>query len=138
MPSTTQTTERWRDVGVTHWHLIEPREWSVHDTTRFDTERMRAERVRSSAGVARTPAEVVQWLGETLDKLVAEFGLDEAMLRQSGLDTPEKRALVDEVRRDMADNGRDVCSMLAIRGGRICHYSAYAMTERDCSAPHPS
>lgn len=108
----------------------------MHDTTRFDNERMRAERVRSSAGVARTPGDVVAWLDETLDKLVAGHGLDEVMLRSSGIDTVEGRALVTEVRLEMASHGRDVCSMLAIRGGRICHYSAYAMTGQDCTAPH--
>jgi hypothetical protein len=36
-------SDRWRELGVVHWHLIEPREWSVNDSARFDTERAEAE-----------------------------------------------------------------------------------------------
>jgi hypothetical protein len=58
---------RWRDQGVVHWHLIEPREWGINESARFDTERADAERARSSAGVARTPGDVVAWMTSVTD-----------------------------------------------------------------------
>lgn len=117
-----------------HWHLIEPREWNVHDATRFDNDRMRAERVRSSAGVATSVAEVVAWLDDTLDKLIAQHELSAEQLDSSGLGTLVDRERLTQVRTEMAEHGRDICAMLAIRGGRIVHYSAYA--EPGCTAPH--
>jgi hypothetical protein len=127
---------RWREVGVTHWHLIEPREWAISDSARFSTEDMRASRVRSSAGVARDPHEVVAWLTATLDKLISEHGLTEEILQQSGILTPEGRRSKDETAFWMASRGMDVCAMQALKGGRISHYSAYAMTAQECTAPH--
>ncbi|MGH3587475.1 MAG: hypothetical protein ACRDQ0_14240 [Pseudonocardia sp.] len=127
---------RWRDVGVTHWHLIPPREWAVSDSARFSTENARTERVRSSAGVARSPHEVLDWLQSTLDTLISEHGHDDAMLRSSGILTEEDRRSKAENQFWMAMFGKDVCCMLALRGGRISHYTAYAMTERECSVPH--
>ena len=43
---------------VTHWHLIEPREWAIADSARFSQEDMQASRVRSSAGAAWGPHDV--------------------------------------------------------------------------------
>jgi hypothetical protein len=68
---------RWREVGVVHWHLIEPREWPVNDSARFSTERAEAERGRASAGVAGSPHEVATWMTEVTDKLIAENHADE-------------------------------------------------------------
>lgn len=127
---------QWRERGVTHWHLIEPREWSITDNARFDTDRVRAERVRSSAGVARSPHEVLAWLSETTWALVEAYSLGEGALRQSGLDTSLRRRALDETRFWMAMHGMDLCSMLATRDTQIIHYSAYAMTALQCTAPH--
>lgn len=121
---------------MTHWHLLAPVRWSMHDTARFDTERMRVERLRPTAGVARTPADVVQWLDDTLDALIVNHGLNDAMLRSSGIATPTDRASLSDTRLFMAERGLDVLSMLALRGGEVAHYGAHAMTERECSAPH--
>lgn len=127
----------WRDTGrITHWHLIAPREWSMDDPARFDTGRMRAERVRSSAGVARSPQEVADWLTATMLGLVETHRLGEETLRQSGIATEADRFSKAETQFRMAMFGMDVCSMLAVGSRRIVHYSAYAMTVRDCSAPH--
>ncbi len=127
---------RWREVGVTHWHLIEPREWATSDSTRFSTEDMRASRVRSSAGVARDPHEVAAWLSATLDKIISEHGLTEEILQQSGILTPQGRRSKDETAFWMASRGMDVCAMQALKGGRISQYTAYAMTAQECTAPH--
>jgi hypothetical protein len=125
---------RWREVGVVHWHLIEPREWPVNDSARFSTERAEAERGRASAGVAGSPHEVTTWMTEVTDKLIAENHLDEQSLRSSGLGTPADRRSREETRFRMAMVGMDVCSMLALRPGRIAHFSAYSVTY--CTAPH--
>jgi hypothetical protein len=106
---------RWREQGVIYWHLIEPREWSITDSARFDTERAAAERTRASAGVAGSPREVVAWITSVTEQLIADNGLDEESLRSSGL---------EETRFRMAMLGFDVCSMLALKGGRIAHFSA--------------
>lgn len=127
----------WRDAkGVTHWHLVDPREWRMDDPLRFNTERMRAERVRSSAGVARSPQEVVDWLVATMLGLVESHGLREERLRQSGIATEAQRFSKSETQFRMAMFGMDVCAMLALNDRQIVHYSAYAMTAQDCSAPH--
>lgn len=125
---------QWREVGVGHWHLIEPREWAISDTARFDTERARVERVRSSAGVARTPHEVVTWLEETQNQVISENGLTREIGRQSGILTPQGRFSKAEMAFWMATRGMDVCRMQALKGRRIAHFSAYAMI--DCTAPH--
>jgi hypothetical protein len=49
----------------------------MSDPTRFDTEQAKAEQVRSSAGVARSPQEVVARLDETLDKLISQHNFDD-------------------------------------------------------------
>lgn len=117
-----------------HWHLMAPREWRTTDPERFSDERARVERKSPTAGVARTPDEVVAWLEETLDNLIAEHEHTPEMLRSSGIATPEDRASRAETARWMAGLGKDVCSVLALRGGRIAHYSAYA--EPECTAIH--
>jgi hypothetical protein len=127
---------RWREVGVTHWHLIEPREWAISDSARFSTEDMRASRVRSSGGVARDPHEVVAWLTATLDRIISEHGLTAEVLHQSGILAPEGRRSKDETAFWMASRGMDVCAMQALKSGRILHYSVYAMTAQECTAPH--
>lgn len=125
--------ERWRQIGVTHWHLIPPHEWAISDSARFSTENMRAERARS-AGASRSPQETVAWLDGTLQRLIGQHRHDEAMLRSSGILTEADRLSVTQTRFFMATRGLDVCAMLALRGGRIAHYSAYAMTELECTA----
>lgn len=115
-----------------HWHLIEPREWSMQDRDRHDHDRMQSERSRADA-VAHTPAEAVEWLIETTRELVAHHGLTDDQLRSSGLldeDDMERRI---GVWREMADRGESVCRMLAVGERRIVHYSAYAV---DCYTQH--
>ena len=127
-------TERWREVGVTHWHLIEPREWNIDDKTRHDQQRVRAERVRSSAGVARSPQEVVKWMEATATKLFERHRLTQAQLRSSGIATVVDRRMREQTRLTMATLGLDVCALLAVGSTRIVHYNAYAMTANDCTA----
>ncbi|OLT12255.1 hypothetical protein BJF78_24650 [Pseudonocardia sp. CNS-139] len=127
----------WRDTaGVTHWHLFDGREWSLADPDRFNTERERVERVRSSAGVARSPHEVVEWLAATREQVIAQYEVPEELLRQKGILTAEDRRLLEATEFRMAMLGRDVFSSVPIRGGRTVYFSARAMTGRDCSAPH--
>jgi hypothetical protein len=87
-------------------------------------------------GVARDPHEVVAWLTVALDRIISEHGLTEEILRQSGIFTPEGRRSKDETAFWMASRGIDVWAMQALKGGRISHYSAYAMTAQECTAPH--
>ena len=127
----------WREIKkVTHWHLIEPREWAIADPARFSQEDMQASRMRSSAGAAWGPHDVRAWRTATLDRLIREYTLSDEMLRQSGLFTAEDRRVAEETCFRMAMLGMDVCWVLAVRGERIVHCSAYAMTAEACSAPH--
>ena len=110
--------DRWRELGVTHWHCVRREPEGVNDSKRFDNDRMRIERVRSSAHVASSPDEVLAWLTKVSDDLAVN---------------PDRAASRGEVWLRMAEHGMDVCTMLAVSQGRIVHYNAYAVTAEDCS-----
>lgn len=116
---------------MTHWHLVGPRAWDLPDRERHDAPAV--ERHRPDA-VAHSPGEAVAWLERTLDRLITEHELTAEQLYSSGLATAEQRKARLEVRQQLAGLGRDICAMLAIRGGRIVHYSAYAAP--DCAEVH--
>ena len=122
-----------RQLMVTHWHLVGPQVWDISDRDRHDTDRMQEERRKPDA-VAHSPGEAVAWLERTLDRLITEHELTAEQLYSSGLATAEQRKARLEVRQQLAELGRDICALLAIRGGRIVHYSAYA--EPDCTQVH--
>ncbi|HLU95204.1 MAG TPA: hypothetical protein VKZ89_00035 [Thermobifida alba] len=109
-------------MSGTHWHLAPAQLWAVHDPARFD-------RPPLGRTVAATPREVADWLDEQVDKLVADPGA--ADLAQSGLASAEGRDARRAIRLRLAENERDVCALLAVRGARIAHFGAYV-----CSASH--
>lgn len=113
--------DRWRDLGVTHWHCVQREPERASDPKRFDNDRMRTERVRSSAYTASSPDEVLEWLTKVTDDLAVN---------------PDRVTDRAETWLRMAEHGMDVCTMLAVSQSRVVHYNAYAMTERDCSINH--
>lgn len=121
----------WRERGVTHWHLLR-RDWGRNDRDRFLDERARSERFRPSHGVAWNPQEVADWLVDEAFRAAQECPSPEAMLRSSGMDTPEGVRTKHESRFHGAMFGRDVCAMMGLGDLRIADLAAYAMTAEMC------
>lgn len=99
----------WRERGVSHWHLVRT-EWGMHDRERFDGDRVSAARMRATDGVARSPGEVVAWLGQEAPR--TEYG--------------------DELAFWSAMRGQDCHRLRRLSDRRIAHVDAYAMTSAMC------
>lgn len=123
---------RWRELGVTHWHL-NMEEWRISDSARFSNDEMAvAARRKPVEGVAFTPAEVADWHVAARRKLIDQHNLSEAQLRASGLLTVEDWRSREETLFWMALHGKDVYGGLAISEARIVHLSASAMKSTSC------
>lgn len=123
----------WRAAGVTHWHLVR-RDWNRADPDRFDHERWCADAARPSHGIARSPAEVADWLITEALRAVADSPQRAEMLAHSVLADDAGRALCHENRLFAAMHGRDVASMIGLSSARIADLTAYAQTEHTCTA----
>lgn len=123
---------RWRELGVTHWHL-NMEEWRISDTARFSNdEQAVARRRRAAEGVAHSPAEVAEWGVAIRRKLIEQHRLGETALRSSGLATPQDWVSKEETLFFMAMHGQDVYGMLAISEGRVQHLYASAVKSTSC------
>ena len=125
-----------RVMTIHHWHLVAPVVWDLGDRDRLNHERWLDEQMAATGGVVFTADEAVAWLDATSDRLIAEHRLDETALRSSGIATERDRAVLTEIRREMAAHGRDLCAMLAVGRTRIAHYAAYPMTAEECADHH--
>lgn len=127
----------WRErTEVTHWHLC-CSEWSVNDAGRFDNDAARAERAgRPSDGCAWSPREVTDWHLAKRIELARSLREEFRLAQLWGLTDDGMRLLQEETAFRMAMFGRDVCGVFRLRGQRIAHLSAYAMTERTCRGLH--
>lgn len=127
----------WRErTEVTHWHLCYS-EWTMTDPGRFDTDAAHGERARKPTdGIAWSPREVTDWHLAKRIELARSIRSEFVEAQLWGLTDDGSRALREETAFRMAMFGRDVCGVFRLRGQRIAHLSAYAMTERTCSGQH--
>lgn len=127
----------WRErTEVTHWHLCVS-EWSINDPGRFDNDAAHAERGRRpSDGCAWSPREVTDWHLARKIGWAKELRFDFIEAQLWGLTDDGRRELQEETAFRMAMFGQDVCGVFRLRGQRIAHLSAYAMTGRTCSGLH--
>jgi hypothetical protein len=122
---------RWRERGVTHWHLVRT-DWDRSDRARFDGERIDAERRHPTHGIARSPHEVAAWIVAEKRRAAAEAGDPGAALARSGLCTAADWALREEMTFASAVRGADSLALQNMGGERIAHINAYAMTATTC------
>lgn len=123
---------RWRELGVTHWHLsrLDSRR---SDKDRWGEERVRLARTRPSHGVAHDPGEVADWLREEAVRAIKEGPAGEDMLRASGRLDEESERIRYEMRFWSAMSGRDCYAMAGTSSQRVVDLVAFAMTVRDCT-----
>lgn len=112
---------RWIELGVSHWHCVVREPEGVSVSRRYDHDRMEAERLSSSAHVVTSPDEVLAWLGGTVDEIAGRYGVQRPSVQRR------------DIWLRMIEHGMDVCTMMTVSESRIVHYSAYAVTAKDCT-----
>lgn len=119
---------RWREIGVTHWHLVVTT-WAMADRERFSDERIKlARRLRPSQlgevfrGVARSPHEVTAWVMEQ-----RVTGVEPWFVR-----SPAQWEAAEEIAFWFATRGQDCATVVRLGKERVAHVDAYAQTACGC------
>lgn len=124
---------RWRERGVSHWHLISE-EWQLSDNRdRFDTARVRAASLRRDEA-AFTPQQALDWLDKTARDTVARSSNPQYLLQRALLLTEHDWWLRAETMFHSLMHGHPAGAGLLIAPGRTADAMAYPMTDRDCAA----
>lgn len=128
---------RWREKGVTHWHLLYE-EWQLADNpTRFDNERVRAAVQRPTA-VAFSVQEALDWLEKSMRDVVARSTNREHLLARAGLRSEDDWRSRAETTFFSLMHGHVAGGGLLISEGRTADSLAYPMTAAGCTSCLPS
>lgn len=123
-------SERWREVGVTHWHLV------VEDTSLNSRERYEegwlARRARRSQEWVADPHEAMAWLAEQRSAAISRSEYPARAARRAGL-TPADWQPRHELSLWLLQLGELAGSAVAISGTRSVEIFAVPMTDATCS-----
>lgn len=124
---------RWREKGITHWHLVYE-EWQLKDNAeRFNNERARAASLRRDE-VAFSPQEALDWLEKSARGVAERSPNRQVLLDRAMLHTENDWWVRAETAFFNLMHGHSAGGGLLIAEGRAADSMAYAMTDRECTA----
>lgn len=124
-------SERWREIGVTHWHLV------VEDTALNGRDRYEqgwlARRARRSQSWTADPREAVAWIAEQRSAAISRSEHPERAAQRAGLGPADWRQRHDEMTLWLLLEGELAGGGVAISGTRSVEIFAVPMTDATCS-----
>ena len=123
-------TGRWRDRGITHWHLRHE-DWPIGDPQRLDHHRY-TEAVLDAHAIAYNPHEALDWLLTRYRAALSAAAADSHAARAAGLVTTDDWREREEVSFYLLANGSIAGRGIAPSNGRIIDNFAHPMTAQRC------